>query len=63
MESELYYRHVPSRPRPVAHRVEFLPVSDCRRDEELCKAVKPLVAVVPLQLLAPRNLAESVTVE
>jgi ribosomal protein S18 acetylase RimI-like enzyme len=37
MEAELYFIQVPSRARPVAHPIEFLPVTDFLRDEPACK--------------------------
>jgi GNAT superfamily N-acetyltransferase len=38
-EGELYYIHVPAGPRPVAHAVEFLTVTELLQDEPTCRAI------------------------
>ena len=38
-EGELYYIHVPTGPRPVAHAVEFFSIADLLEDEPTCRAI------------------------
>jgi GNAT superfamily N-acetyltransferase len=40
---ELYYIHVPSAPRPVAHRIDFLAVTEFLQDEQACKVLWDLI--------------------
>ena len=42
-EGELYYLHVPSEPRPVAHAVEFLTAAEVLEDESACRALWELM--------------------
>lgn len=42
-EGELYYLHVPARPRLVTHPVEFLPAAEFLEDEPACKALWEMV--------------------
>jgi hypothetical protein len=38
-DAELYYIHIPTRFRPVRHKIDFLPVSQFLEDEESCRAL------------------------
>jgi len=38
-EGELYYIHVPAGPRPVAHAVEFLTITELLEDDPTCRAI------------------------
>ncbi len=43
-EANLYYIHVPTEPRSVAHAVEFLPITQFLDDEEACRALWDMVS-------------------
>jgi GNAT superfamily N-acetyltransferase len=43
-EANLYYLHVPSQRRAIAHEVAFLPVHEFLADEEACRALWDMVS-------------------
>jgi ribosomal protein S18 acetylase RimI-like enzyme len=43
-EGELYYLHVPLSPRPAAHSVEFLPVTEFLQDDGACRTLWELLS-------------------
>jgi GNAT superfamily N-acetyltransferase len=42
-ETELYYIHLPSEPRPVSKPVDFLPITQFLEDEEACKVLWQMI--------------------
>ncbi|HEX4591181.1 MAG TPA: GNAT family N-acetyltransferase [Gemmataceae bacterium] len=38
-EAELYYLQVPTEPKPVAHKVEFLTLAEALEDERICRGI------------------------